>query len=154
MDRRSFRALPARRYSIPPFRFAVAETQRPTTNDSIAKAGESRLLGTLSLLAGASYPAITVTVNVAANAPAQVINQVSVSEGGSTSATAGNFTSTLGPCDLSGAGSASAADVQRIIDEALGVAAAVDDLNGDGVVNILDVQIEINAALGLGCAAK
>jgi hypothetical protein len=46
------------------------------------------------------------------------------------------------------------ADVQTIIDEALGLIPAVHDLNQDGVVNLLDVQVVINAALGLGCAAK
>jgi len=46
------------------------------------------------------------------------------------------------------------ADVQLIIDQALGVIPAVNDLNGDNVVNVADVQIVIDAALGLGCAAR
>jgi uncharacterized protein (TIGR03437 family) len=41
---------------------------------------------------GSSYPAITVTVNVASNAPSQVTNQVTVSGGGSGSATASDVT--------------------------------------------------------------
>jgi hypothetical protein len=45
------------------------------------------------------------------------------------------------------------ADVQAVINEALGQAAANNDLNHDGVVNVADVQIVINAALGLGCLA-
>jgi hypothetical protein len=57
-------------------------------------------------------------------------------------------------CDLKQTGTITVADVQLIINEALGVSPAVNDLNGDGVVNVIDVQIEINAALGLGCAAK
>jgi len=44
------------------------------------------------LAAGASYPAITVTVNVASNAASQVTNQVSVSGGGSASAAAADMT--------------------------------------------------------------
>ena len=44
------------------------------------------------------------------------------------------------------------ADVQLIINEALGVAVATHDLNGDGVVNVADVQKVINAALGLSCS--
>jgi hypothetical protein len=60
----------------------------------------------------------------------------------------------VGPCDLQYNGSVTVADVQLIINEALGVTSAVNDLNGDGVVNVADVQIEINAALGLGCAAN
>ncbi len=44
------------------------------------------------VLTNSSYPAITVMVNVAANAPAQVTNQVTVSGGGSPMATAGDLT--------------------------------------------------------------
>jgi sugar lactone lactonase YvrE len=54
-------------------------------------------------------------------------------------------------CDLNGDESVSVADVQIIINEALGVIPAVHDLNHDGLVNVVDVQKEINAALGLGC---
>jgi hypothetical protein len=45
-----------------------------------------------ALAAGASYPAITVTVNVAADAPAQVTNQVSVWGGDSATAGASDLT--------------------------------------------------------------
>ena len=54
-------------------------------------------------------------------------------------------------CDLNGDGNVNVADVQVIINEALGVIPAVHDLNHDGVVNVGDVQKVINAALGLGC---
>ncbi len=49
-----------------------------------------------ALGAGASYPAINVRVNVAADAPAQVSNQVSVSGGGSTPSTASGLTAVVG----------------------------------------------------------
>jgi uncharacterized protein (TIGR03437 family) len=49
-----------------------------------------------ALNAGGSYSPITVTVNVAANAPSQVTNQVSVSGGGSASASASDVTN-IGP---------------------------------------------------------
>jgi len=58
------------------------------------------------------------------------------------------------PCDLNHDTLVNVVDVQRIINEALGVTTATDDLNGDGVVNVVDVQIVINAALGLGCTAR
>jgi uncharacterized repeat protein (TIGR01451 family) len=45
-----------------------------------------------ALAGGAVYPAITVTVNVAADAPSQVTNQASVSGGGSPSANASDVT--------------------------------------------------------------
>ncbi len=46
------------------------------------------------------------------------------------------------------------AGVQVILDEALGIEAAVHDLNGGGVVNVIDVQIAINAAGVSGCTAR
>ena len=60
----------------------------------------------------------------------------------------------LSTCDLKQNGSINVADVQLMINEALGGATAANDLNGDGVVNVIDVQIELNAALTLGCAAS
>jgi hypothetical protein len=54
-------------------------------------------------------------------------------------------------CDINADGNTNVADVQLIINEALGVVPAVHDLNGDGAVNVADVQKVINAALGLGC---
>jgi hypothetical protein len=57
-------------------------------------------------------------------------------------------------CDINQDGVTNVVDVQREINEALGVVTPTHDLNGDGVVNVVDVQIVINAALGLGCTAK
>jgi hypothetical protein len=54
-------------------------------------------------------------------------------------------------CNVSANFGITANDVQQMINEALGVAAASDDLNGDGVVNIIDVQLEINATLTGSC---
>jgi uncharacterized repeat protein (TIGR01451 family) len=48
------------------------------------------------LAAGSSYPAITVTVNVASNAPSQAANQVMVTGGGSASASATDATAIAG----------------------------------------------------------
>ncbi len=52
------------------------------------------------LSGGSSYPAITVTVNVAANAAATVTSQASVSGGGSASATAADVTSIAQSCSF------------------------------------------------------
>jgi hypothetical protein len=57
-------------------------------------------------------------------------------------------------CDLNKDGSTNVADVQKIINEALGSATAADDLNHDGTVNIADVQIVINASLGQVCTGS
>src|SRR6185436_7413228 len=54
-------------------------------------------------------------------------------------------------CDINADGTANVADVQLIINEALGVTSPLHDLNHDGFVNVADVQKVINAALGLGC---
>src|ERR1019366_4823753 len=48
------------------------------------------------LAGGASYPAITVTVNVASDASSQLTNQVSVSGGGSGPANIGDLTMVVG----------------------------------------------------------
>jgi uncharacterized repeat protein (TIGR01451 family) len=63
------------------------------TATAISGTGWSCVLGTLTctrsdvLAAGASYPVVTVTVNVASNAPASVTNTASVSGGGQTNTT-------------------------------------------------------------------
>jgi len=57
-------------------------------------------------------------------------------------------------CDIVYWGGTNVADVQAEINEALGLATAMDDSNGDGVINVADVQIVINAALGLGCTVR
>src|SRR5580704_2990850 len=56
-------------------------------------------------------------------------------------------------CDVNQDGTTTVADVQSIINEALGVTPPTNDLNGNGVVNVVDVQFVINAVLGLGCVA-
>ncbi len=54
-------------------------------------------------------------------------------------------------CDLNGDGAVNIIDVQRIVNEALGLLQAADDLDHDGRISIVDVQIEIGAALGWAC---
>ncbi len=54
-------------------------------------------------------------------------------------------------CDVRGNPSASIADVQRIVDEALGTASPVNDVNSDGLVNTVDIQLVIDAVMGQGC---
>jgi len=50
-------------------------------------------------------------------------------------------------CAITGDATASVADVQFIINEALGLAQPSDDLNRDNIVNVADVQKVIGAAL-------
>ncbi|MEI9976870.1 MAG: hypothetical protein WDO73_35370 [Ignavibacteriota bacterium] len=91
------------------------------------------------------------TVNVANNAAPSVTNQVDLIYGGWTSPAARDNTTIVSPCALTNDGRAGVADIQKLIDEALGISRALDDLNLDGVVNLLDVQIVISAASGAGC---
>jgi len=102
---------------------------------------------------GSSYPAITVTVSVASNAPAQVTNQASVLGGGSAGGNTSDVTSiTQFSCDINADQSTDVVDVQLISNEALRGLPLVHDLNHDGIVNVADAQKAINAALGLGCS--
>jgi hypothetical protein len=54
-------------------------------------------------------------------------------------------------CEVTGDSTVGVADVQLLVNEALGVVQAVHDMNGDGVVNVVDILIEVSAALGKGC---
>jgi len=56
-------------------------------------------------------------------------------------------------CATNGNSSTAVADVQLMVNEALGVAMPLNDLNGDGVSNVVDVEIVSKAAIGLGCSA-
>jgi hypothetical protein len=92
---------------------------------------------------------------LAVNASVNIASVVITGATGGTSFTMDDITlSPFSQCDVSQDGVSNVADVQRIINEALGVTQATDDLNLDGAVNVADVQIVINAALGLGCAAR
>ncbi len=56
-------------------------------------------------------------------------------------------------CDINQDGSITVADVQRELNEALGLNSGANDLNSDGVVNAADVQIMIQAVLSSVCTA-
>ena len=92
------------------------------------------------------------TYTVTASAPG--FTNVSTSNVGVATdvATLANFRfSTAVACAVAGAQATSVSDVQKMVNEALGVLSGANDLNGDGVVNVVDVQVVINFALGLGC---
>ena len=99
--------------------------------------------GVLSLGAGQS-----VTVNV------QFANPSNVAITFAAVIYSGSIITTFSRCDLEYTGSATVADVQLVVNQALGAAQSVSDLNGDGVLNVADVQIEISAALGLSCSGQ
>jgi len=104
---------------------------------------------------GQSYPQITVTLSVAKDAQASLSNQAGVTNG-SASASASDPTAIIlfSPCDVNRDWTTDVSDVQSILNEALGVAAAVSDLNHDGMVSVIEVQLVLDAAMGLGCSGS
>lgn len=103
---------------------------------------------------GSSYQTITVTVRVADNAPSSVTNVASAAGGGSATAYASDPTTIESVCDINRYGTTTVADVQAMINQALGTTAPANDLNNDGAVNVVDVQLVINSALSLGCVSS
>jgi hypothetical protein len=100
---------------------------------------------TLTLTAAAAVPYLfTSWSNGATSNPSQITLN------GPTSITATYNLPGL-TCAITGDASASVADVQRMINETLGLAPPTDDLNGDNIVTVADVQKVLEAALGLGC---
>jgi hypothetical protein len=81
---------------------------------------------------------VAATTNWAAAPPVNQSFQVTQGSPGSQS----------GPGSCNPRGSITVANVQLIVNEALGVTAPLSDLNADGVVNVVDVQIQIDAVLG------
>jgi len=57
-------------------------------------------------------------------------------------------------CDVTLDGKMTVADVQSVVNQAVGGALSVSDLNGDGVVNVVDVQIAVNGVLSGSCMAS
>lgn len=138
----------------------IASLQAGLTATAIAGSNWACTLATLictrgdPLAAGASYPAITLTLNVSSTLTGSVTSIFTVSGGGelNTANDSATDTTVLGPsCAVTGDGVPGVKDVRAIVNEALGVAPPADDLNHDGVVNVADIQKVINAVLGLSC---
>ena len=106
------------------------------------------------LTMGSSTGTITGTPNTATGSPFSV--DVAVTDSHPTTAHRGYtlMVSTFSACDIGQNGNINVADVQLVVNEALGATQAANDLNGDGAVNVVDIQLEIDAVLGLGCAAR
>jgi hypothetical protein len=79
---------------------------------------------------------------------------VSISGGGASAASASDPAPILSACSVTLGATTSIVDVQKMVNEALGVAPAENDLNGDGRVNIVDLQIVTVATMGQGCSAS
>lgn len=97
---------------------------------------------------------ITVTLLVGYSAQGSPSNGVSVTGGTFQTSTYSASTVIISACAVTLDSAPSVADLQQIINEALGVSLPRNDLNGDGAVNIVDLQIVTNAALGGTCKAS
>lgn len=107
----------------------------------------------LTVTSGAGPGAGAVQYSLAANSTgASRIGHITVA--GETFTVTQTTQPTFSPCDLQQNGNVGAADVQLLINQALGLSGPPLDLNGDGVVNVVDVQIEANAVLGGSCVTK
>jgi hypothetical protein len=124
---------------------------------SVESPGDVRLSTTGTSQNGISsgvvaYASFALALTFAGSTPVTLANCVSGGALGtplSTGCIAGTVTALT--CDVNGDGAAGVADVQTMINEALGVLPSVHDLNQDGVVSVADIQIVIGAALGIGC---
>jgi hypothetical protein len=58
------------------------------------------------------------------------------------------------PCDVAYNGNIGVADVQTMVNQALGTALPVNHLNQPGMVNVVDIEIEINAVRSAVCLAQ
>jgi hypothetical protein len=119
-----------------------------STPDGVSTSGSSFVFSMFSDIAG-TFPVLT------GDTTHGFALRVDANLGGTTTVT--DFspeTAVTNPCDIKQNGSINVADVQLMVNQALGVAAAVNDLNGDGLVNVVDVRIEIGAALASGCASQ
>jgi len=109
---------------------------------------------TSNVLNPGAVSTITVTLSVPYNGPTSAANSVNIVGGGASAANAGDPTPILSACSVTLGASTTVADVQKMVNEALGVSPAVNDLNGDGRIDIVDLQIVTVATMGQGCSAS
>jgi uncharacterized repeat protein (TIGR01451 family) len=135
---------------------ASFQTQYRLTTASYPQAG-----GSVTPASGAYYNSgATITLSATPNSPlvftgwsggvTGTTNPLQIAMNAPVSVTAA-FDVPGATCTMTGDTTASVADAQFIVNEALGIIPANNDLNGDGVVNIADVQRVIGAILGLRC---
>jgi hypothetical protein len=105
-----------------------------------------------SLNGGASYPAITAVVNVSSSAVSPQLNGVTAAATGLMDQF--GFDSTVVTsmaCDVDQDSAFTVKDLQKALDQALGLATRTNDLNVDGSVNLVDMQLVLNAVTNRTC---
>jgi len=100
---------------------------------------------------GLNSGAITGTPTTSTGSPFTVNVTVTDSNSATASVTYSLRINLLAACEVTNDSAVTAADVQAVINQALGSNAPANDLNGDGVINPVDVQIVIEALLTRNC---
>jgi sugar lactone lactonase YvrE len=119
-----------------------------TVNFSAPITGASAALSSASAITNANGVAI---VTATANGTAGTYSVTASVSGVAGAATFALTNSSFSPCDPTQDGAFTVADIQRMVNETLGLSAPTNDLNSDGKVNAVDVQIVMNAVLNKGC---
>jgi hypothetical protein len=91
------------------------------------------------------YATFTLAASFSASTTVNLVRCMSADPAGNPLST-GCLAGTVGPLTC-----ATVADIQSIVNQALGIVAPTNDMNGDGVVNVIDVQTAIATAMGSAC---
>lgn len=128
----------------------LSTTAISTSDVRLSTAGANQNAIAAGVVAYASFT-LAFTFGTAAT-PVNLVNCMSADPLGSPLSTGcGAGMIGLYTCTVTGDATAGVADVQEMIDEALGVSPAVHDMNEDAVVNVADIQKVMSAAMGHGC---
>jgi len=141
---------------------AATYTASFKTQFQLTTAASPGIGGVVSPVTGQFYDSGTSVTVTAAPTPPYVFLAWSGAATGSSNPTSitmtgprsvsGNFA--IPPCQPTGSFGPGVADVQLLINEALGGTSPIHDLNLDGAVDLVDIQIELNAVLGMGCNTR
>jgi hypothetical protein len=117
---------------------------------SVVSTGDVRLSTGAPNLSGmangvVSNVTFTLAASFSASTTVNLVRCMSADPAGNPLST-GCLAGTVGPLTC-----ATLADIQSIVNQALGIAPPTNDMNSDGVVNVIDVQMAIAAALGGTC---
>jgi hypothetical protein len=115
-----------------------------STDDVRLATGAPNLSGMANGVVG--YVTFTLAASFNSSTTVSLIRCMSADPAGNPLST-GGLAGTVGPLTC-----ATVADVQSIVNQALGIAPPTNDLNSDGVVNVIDVQMAIATAANGACA--
>ena len=113
---------------------------------NVVSAGDVQLSAAAPNLSGAvGFATFTLAASFSASTTVNLVRCKSADPAGNPLST-GCIAGTVGPLTCP-----TAADVQSIVNQALGIAPPAADMNQDGVVNVIDVQLAIAMAMNAAC---